>query len=975
MRARIALFAILFAMVAAPELWARGKNKISYEDFDWKIYQSPHFKFYFYPAEEHLLESVADKSEAAYKLVSEKLQHELDFSVPMIFFKTHEEFLQNNVVPGFLPRAIRAFAEPFQSRMVLPVDGSDEEVFSLITHELTHIFQYDMLYNNRISTIIRSNSPTWFKEGMASWVADDENNLDRMILRDVAVNGGFNSLGAFGGLSFLAYRVGHAAFEFMEERYGIEGVRNFLWQYRKNITGSVTAAIERAFETEIVEFDRDFRKYLRKRYIALLPIKEEPDDNSREIRTRRVITTLSPELSPSGDLFAAIVPVKNELDLVLISTKDGRIFRNLTKGQTNRYTEINVGAFRGVNDLGWQSDGNAIAFTARKEGTNRIYTIDVLKGKILNELFFPEIRDAQAPIFSKDAKSVFFVGNRHGNYDIFRYDFAQKSLVNITEDEYLDRNPRISPDGNQLLYSSKRHGFFKIYDLNLATGEKTQLTSGLGNDIQANYSQDMKSIYFSSDRFDDIYNIYQLELETGIKKQYTDILTGAFSPQERITFDHKEGEEKKQLVFTAYYQGRYRIYRMDKPEAREVVYDVEKDNYENVKEYDMTTNLKLDPRRFRKYTLAKNFSIHGADVSVGATSDGRFLTNSQITFADTVGERILNVNAYSISSFETYQANYMDRSRRWHWGVAGYAQQEFFVDPFQNFDRVERRYKVNQVTGIISYPISYFSRIDFGGGVTDQDRWAYAKNDNDQLDIVVADYTVPFARIGFSRDSVKYREYGAQQGMSLDISYQEQFGENNWASIEFRAFKELTRRSLLAVRVMGDFSDGDTPMIFYLGGYNNLRGDFGYAELVGSRRLLTQFEWRFPVIDQLRFPGGLGFGNIRGSVFLDVGGAWFEDEPAFLNDFGFDFQWDFQDSLPPDKQALVDQGFSHEDVDPLGEYFNPNNPNANYLLGAYGVEISMNLLGLPAHWTWSRRTNFDEFPSSSRMSFWIGYTF
>ena len=97
---RIPLCALL--LVLSPLVMAAGKNKIAYENYDWKVYQSNHFKFHYYTAEEHLLEQVMNLSEAAYKRVSEKLQHELDFPVPMIFFKTHEEFLQNNVYPGFL---------------------------------------------------------------------------------------------------------------------------------------------------------------------------------------------------------------------------------------------------------------------------------------------------------------------------------------------------------------------------------------------------------------------------------------------------------------------------------------------------------------------------------------------------------------------------------------------------------------------------------------------------------------------------------------------------------------------------------------------------------------------------------------------------------------------------------------------------------------------------------------------------------
>ena len=958
--------------VAAPLLMAGGKNKVNYESFDWKIYQSQHFKFYFYSAEEHLLENMVDLSEAAYKVVSEKLQHQIDFPIPMVLFKTHEEFMQNNVNPGFLPQGVQAFADPYQSRMVLPIDGTPEFLFALTTHELTHIFQYDMLYNNKISTIIRANSPIWFREGMASWVADDEDNLDRMVLRDVAVNGGFLSLANFEGFSFISYRVGHAAFEFMEERYGIEGVRNFLWQYRKNITGNVGAAIERAFETDIAEFDRDFRKYLRKRYVALMPVKEEPDDFSREIRTRKSITTLSPELSPSGDLFAAIIPHKNEMDLVLISTKDGRIFRNLTRGRTHRYQELSINSFRGVNDLSWSADGNKIAFSAREEGTHHIMVTNVLNGKIIYDLVFNNIRDAQSPIFSKDGSHLYFAGNRNGFYDIFKYNLETKILENVTNDEYQNRNPRLSPDGKNMLYSSMRNGFFKIYDLELASGEKTQLTSGLGNDIQASYSQDMSSIYFSSDRFDDIYNIYELELETGEKKQYTNILTGAFSPQERVTFNHKEGVETKQLVFTSYYQGRYRVYRMDKPEDRAAIYEDNQDNYTNVKNYDMTANVKLDPRRFRKYKLTKNFSIHGAQVNVGATSDGRFISNSSVAFSDTVGNRQLTFNGFSVSNYETYNIGYQDRSRRWVWGGYVKLEQSFYIDPIQrqisgpNAPRDERTYKVNEGGLMYEYPFNFNSRVSLTAGITDQDRWNYKfDEETDSLSIASVDYTEPFATLSFSWDSVAYAAYGPQHGTVFDMYVREEFNQNTSYSMDMRTYREITRRSLLAFRVIGNYSDGDTPSVYALGGNDALRGDYDYQEFLGSRRVLTQMEWRFPLVDVLRLPGGVGFGNIRGSLFVDVGGSWFNDDK---------FEWDFQPALPGDLQTAVDNGTPQEIVDPDNEFFNPALPSSDFLIGAYGFQVSMNLLGMDVHWTWSKRTNFDS-SSDSLLSFWIGRNF
>ena len=946
------LFIAILALMSPVQLLAKGKNKVVDKVYDWKVYQTEHFKLFYYTGEEHRLEDIANKVEAAYNRVSDKLQHQLNFKVPFIFYKTHEEFEDTHVFSGFVPRAVEAFAEPFQSRMLMPVDKPPEEQYALIVHELTHIFQFDMLFNNRISTIIRAQTPVWFREGMASYVADDESNLDRMYLRDVAVNSNNVSLASFGGFSYVAYRVGHAVFDFIEERYGIEGVRDFLWQYRKNIAGNVGGAIQRAFDIPMVEFDRDFRKYLRKRYIDLLPVKEEPDDHAKEIRTAKTITTLSPELSPSGDLFAAVIPHKNEFDLVLISTKDGRIFKNLTKGRTNKYDEINVGAYAGVSDLAWNKEGNEIVFATRKEGTMTLQVVNVLTGKISDTHAFENIQDAQAPCFSKDNKMLYFVGNHNGFYDVFSYDRATGKTANLTNDQSLDRNPKISPNGKEILYSSERDGFFKIFTLNLATGEKSQLTSGLGNDIQASYNNDMSSVYFSSDRYDDIYNIYELELNTGVKKQYTNLLTGAFSPQERVVYDHKEGEEKRQLVFTAYYQGRFRVYRMERPEQREEFYDEASNNYANVKDYNMDAGLKLEDERYGEYKLKGNFTVSGANVTAGATDDGRFYSNSSVSFTDTLGNHQLDVRTYTVSSYENYFVSYLNRTRRWQWGAQSSYVSQFFIDRY-TLERAERAYKYADLSGFLRYPISTWSRYDVSVGMTDRDTYAYKLREVDvgggetiQVPgLFEADYTEPYVTASFSRDTVQYREYGPQHGMSFDVGATQIFNASTSYAIDFRAYKELTRRSLLAFRTLGNYSDGDIPDYWTLGGNNLLRADFQYQSLIGSRRLLTQMEVRFPLIEYLAFPGGFAFRNVRAAAFIDAGGAWFDDDSFNLN-------------------------FQSEE-----EGYDQDLPDSNYLIGAYGFNLKMNFLGVDFNWTFSSRTNFKEFPSKYRLDFWIGRNF
>src|SRR5258706_3080363 len=121
-----------------------GKNNILYDKFDWHIYTTDHFEIYYYPELEKHLERVAGYAESAYQQVSADLRHDLSFRVPLILFKTHSEFEQENVDPG-ITEGVGAFAEPSHDRMVLPIDEPSDQLYGLIHHELTHVFQFDII--------------------------------------------------------------------------------------------------------------------------------------------------------------------------------------------------------------------------------------------------------------------------------------------------------------------------------------------------------------------------------------------------------------------------------------------------------------------------------------------------------------------------------------------------------------------------------------------------------------------------------------------------------------------------------------------------------------------------------------------------------------------------------------------------------------------------------------------------------------
>src|SRR5689334_9263424 len=134
-----------------------GKNNIHYDRFDWHIYTTDHFEIYYYPDIQKHLERLASYAESAYQQISADLKHDLSFKIPLVLFKTHSEFEQQNVIPGAAEEGVAAFAEPVRQRMVLPIDEPSDQLYGLIVHELTHQFEFDIIPQS----LIRRNVPLW----------------------------------------------------------------------------------------------------------------------------------------------------------------------------------------------------------------------------------------------------------------------------------------------------------------------------------------------------------------------------------------------------------------------------------------------------------------------------------------------------------------------------------------------------------------------------------------------------------------------------------------------------------------------------------------------------------------------------------------------------------------------------------------------------------------------------------------------
>jgi hypothetical protein len=953
---------LALGLALAPAGAQFGQNKIAYDRFDWKTYTSPHFDVYYYDAEAGLLQDVVSDAESAYLKISKDLDHELKSRIPLVIYKTHAEFEQTNITMEELPEWVGAFAEPIQNRMVVPIDEPPDRLYAVIAHELTHIFQYSLFFEGYLGRALRSNPPAWVMEGMASYLGQDEDNFDRMVIRDAVVNNTLPPLQDLAYPSFLAYRYGHAVFDFVEKEFGKEGLRSFIYEYRKVLlTNNIEKAVKEAFGLDLPEFNRRFNRYLRKKYFPVLLEKKAPEDYGKEVGVKKEgVFTFSPTLSPSGELVAALATPKMDLDLIVLSAEDGSVIRNLTKGWTNRYQYLVAEAFSGRRDLSWSPASDQIAVFARRENARPLLLFDGLTGRLTRMIRLPGISQCKSPAFSPDGKRVAFEGNKDGIVDLFELEIATGAIRNLTQDDYFDANPWYAADGKSLVYNRRIGEYWKVFAVDLGdASRKTQLTFGPSSDIEPAYSRDGKTLFYASDRGPSgIFNIFALDVSSGETRQYTDVVGGCFSPVEMA---ERNGEPY--LVFTAFFEGTFRLFRMPlkQPEARLAPAAAGEAGPE-IHPFEPPLALTLDAGKAGPYK--RHWDVEAPYVAVGVTDNGTILSNAAVQFSDLLGDRRFSIVASSVASYSNTEVMYMNLRHRLRWGAALYDYRDYFAQVVSS-GMSTREDQVQRTTGasfVVQYPMSRYYRVEGSVGFVERTQDFLVGVDPSTGAPVLDTVKDRFALFGTSLtgDTTRYQEWGPFQGKRFDVgvTYGADAGgtiKGNLVeySLDFRAYKQLTRRSLLAWRIAGVDSAGGRPTYYALGGINQLRG-FDFRDFFGTRVAWSNLELRFPLVDQLRFPFG-AIRSIRGFLFMDAGAAWFKDGSFY----------------DPDLPVFAGVGGIRTGVDTGGKpvnfkFWDSANSRLQDGRGSYGWGFQFLFIGgLQFNWAWAQRMPYTRYEPDS----------
>jgi hypothetical protein len=606
--------------------------------------------------------------------------------------------------------------------------------------------------------------------------------------------------------------------------------------------------------------------------------------------------------------------------LAIATIVDGRPALAIFNAQNgHREREVKVPGVDEIFNPTWSPDGRAICFTGMSRGLTDLFVVDLQSGT-LRQLTHDPFADVQ-PAWSPDGSRIAFATDRFssnlgtleiGNYRIGLIDPATGAIEQtraFTSGKSL--NPQWGPDGRTLYFLADRNGIPNLYSMPVDGTDIVQITnvvtglSGITGTSPAVSVAWRAGVAAFSVYDQGNYDIYTRALtttgENPVPLTEPSVVPATLPPLNR------QPSEVQALLNDAGF---------GLPAARE---------YESV---DYKPRLSLD--MMGQPTIAVGASRYGTALGGGLS----FL------FSDMLGDHNLAAGVQLNSGLNTSfslkntagQVMYMNQARRWNWGLiagqvpylSGGVQESIgviqgepsIVDQTIIFRQTER-----SASAIVAYPFNRARRVEFQAGVTqlsfDQivQTQAFSLNTGalflDETNETKAGDTLNLgtSSVALVYDTSSFGGTSPVQGQRYRIEAAPTFGSINFTSVlaDYRRYFMPATFYTIAARVMhhgryGPSTDDARLYPLYIGYPTLVRGyDVNtisasectvtpdgscpeFDRLLGSRMLVANLEFRFPLLRPFTGPSQNMYGPVPVEValFADGGVAWNRGEKPSL---------------------------------------------------------------------------------------------
>ncbi len=456
----ILLMIFIFSKSYSQASWEQyGQNRVQHRTFDWKYYDSTHFRtFYYDKGMTHAL--------YALQVAEEELSHivyimggRLNKKLNIIIYNSYNDFIQTNIgrKNDEFNLANGGKLDVVGDNIPVYFNGDHLNLKKQIMKGITSVIKDNMLFGDNLKEVfknaVKMNLSEWYTSGYVSYISDDWTPEKSADLKSIFISTKSKSI-----LEIENYKsnlLGHSFWNFLSQVYGENSISNMLYltRYRKSINNALEIVIKKPYKEVYKEWE-DFY-HLRDTLSDIQNNKFETTQILAKIKTKNEASYSQFSISSNSRNIAFVEKLNGTFKVFVYDTK------------FNKQLELLDGGIRAnveISDpnyplIAWSPNGKrmAILYQAKNKLTLKIFTVDVNKTKI-KIISSNKIDRITGMCFMDDEGRLAISGIKKGKSDLYTLNIQNTKFEPITDDIFDDKNPVLVQSGtnNGILFLSNR---------------------------------------------------------------------------------------------------------------------------------------------------------------------------------------------------------------------------------------------------------------------------------------------------------------------------------------------------------------------------------------------------------------------------------------------------------------------------------------------------------------------------------------
>src|SRR5215208_2813206 len=208
-----------------------GKNRVQYQKFKWKYYQTDNFNTYFSQDGLGLGKYVAQIAETELPSLEEFVEYGLQRRINIVVYNNFDEMVQSNIGLGIDWQNSGGLTKLVNNKMLVYFDGNHENLRRQIRQGLAKVLVENILFGDDLGEFAANQAlldlPKWLTDGYIEYAAERWSTKLDDELKSALLSGDYNN---FYQLAFEKPNLaGHAFWHYLGDKYGMNKTTYLLY--------------------------------------------------------------------------------------------------------------------------------------------------------------------------------------------------------------------------------------------------------------------------------------------------------------------------------------------------------------------------------------------------------------------------------------------------------------------------------------------------------------------------------------------------------------------------------------------------------------------------------------------------------------------------------------------------------------------------------------------------------------------------